>query len=153
MAEIPKFSSLKEIILQIGKEREWRLLGSEEHFKFEPGYCRVDYDEWDMGKVCGEGIDFVLSYWDNITAFSIRKSGSGHDFFHYTVRRAYLEEQVEFLKKIDSGLARILADVKESDWMQGDTKNTEVNYSMSWSDYSDVYAFLKQYIQLRFEEF
>ncbi len=153
MAEIPKFNSLKEIILQIGKERAWKLLGSEDHFKCEPGYCRVDYDEWDMGRAGGEGIDFVLSYWDNITDFCIRKSGSGYDFFHYTVRRAYLEEQILFLKKIDSGLARILAHLNEKDWMQGDIKNTEVWYSMSWSDYSDVYAFLKQYIQLRFEEF
>lgn len=153
MAELPKFNSLKEVILQIGKEREWKLLGSEDHCKYEPGYCRVDYDEWDMNKAGGEGRDFVLSYWDNITDFCIRKSGSGHDFFHYTMRRAYLEEQIEFLKKIDSGLARILASVNEKDWMQGDRKNTEVWYSMSWSDYSDVYAFLKQYIQLRFEEF
>jgi len=153
MEESPKFSSLKEIILQIGKEREWKLLGSEDHFKYEPGYCRVDYDEWDMNKAGGEGIDFTLSYWDNITEFSIRKSGSGYDYFHYTVRRAYLEEQTLFLKKVDSGLARILANLNEKDWMQGDIKNTEVNYSMRWSDYSDVYAFLKQCIQQRFEEF
>lgn len=150
MAEITKFNSLKEIILQIGKEREWKLLGSEDHFKFEPGYCRIDYDEWDMSDT---ERDFIISYQDDITDFSARKSGSGHDYFHYTVRRAYLEEQIEFLKKIDSGLARILANVKTSDWMQGDSKNTEVWYAMSWSDYSDVYAFLKQHIQQRFEEF
>ncbi len=150
-AEIPKFSSLKEIILQIGKERKWKLLGSEDHFKFEPGYCRVDYDAWDMY----EGRrDFVIGYWDNIVRCGIRAAGAdSRNHFYYTVRRAYLEEQVEFLKKIDSGLAKILANINEDEWMQGDRKNTEVCYSMSWSDYSDVYAFLKQHIQQRFEEF
>lgn len=149
--DLPSFNSLKELFLQIGREREWKLLGSEDHCKYEPGYCRIDYDEWGMY----EGRkDFVIHYDDNIVTFIARKRGDDFENnLSYNVNRAYLSEQLEFLKKLDSGFARTLADVKENDWMQIDEKNTEAMYTLSWDDYSDVYSFLKGHIEQRFKEF
>lgn len=143
-----EFNSLKEIFLQLGKDRDWKLLGSEDHCKYEPGYCRVDYDEWDMY----EGRrDSVINYWNGFVNFFIRDAGAdGTNQFNYTIRTAYLEEKMDFLKAIDSGLARELVD---SEPLCADKKNTEVMYSMSWADYGDVYAFLKQHIQKDYDEF
>jgi len=154
-----EFDSLKDIFLQVAKERKKKTYGEEAHLFITGWIYNLEYHEWDMheddgeiksGGEPGERIDHLISYQDSIVDLSVRETPEPESSkqFAYTVRYAYLDEQVERLKQIDSDLARALAD---AEWVQADEKHTEVWCSMSWYNYNDVYQFLRQHIQQRYD--
>ena len=143
---------LESIFQKLAREHKKKIYGEKKHAKFEGWFYKVDYDLWEK-ETRKDPEDVEILSFDGDENFSFGNNVKSEDefklFLSYNIRRAYFEESMGLLGRLDLELSRRLTE--RNLWRQADEKNTLVSTSISVPNFDEIYLFLKGHIKYTVE--
>ncbi len=136
---------LEDIFHKLARYRKKEVYGERKHAKFDGWHYKVEYDFWKK-ETDEDPKDAEILSFEGDEEFSFRNElKESQPTLDYTIRRAYFEESMDFLRTLDLQIAHTL--IRRDLWSQADEKNTVVSTHIKIPSFNEIYLFIRESIR------